>query len=156
MLDPETIFIVQPKTPEEVDAIADDIWSLVQLIPGQSEDYMEAIREFPHYIRLIYHLEQPVGYIKIGDSDGYDWLGKDSFDFAGAALPEYSRQGLTQLVAPKVIRQAFKNSKKIKMLARVSPDNQPARHAMNALGFRHIGKAGANLLYKLNRKDALA
>lgn len=155
-IDPARVTVIQPTTPDEVDAIADDIIALASLDPDYDDEYIDNIREFPHYLTIFYVDEQPAGIINIGDAEGYDHLGKDSLQFGGAVIPEYRETGLTQLVSPTTIRQAFLKSGKKKMLASLQPENTEARMALTALGFKHIGKRpDGRLLYKLDRKNAL-
>jgi RimJ/RimL family protein N-acetyltransferase len=156
-LDPSRISVIQPTTPEDIDDLAQDIMALYSLEPDHSPDFIDCIRDYPHYVTLFYIDNIPAGLIHIGDAQGYDHLGKDSLEFSGAVLPEYRETGLTQLVSPTTIRQAFLKSGKKKMLAKTDEFNQEARMALNALGFKHIGRdKDRNLLYKLDRKDALA
>lgn len=155
-LNPEDIFIVQPKTPEQVDAVADDINKLALLLPFYEPDFIEGgMREFPEAFTVIYHNDEPVAYIEINDSSSHD-LGKDSMEFGGCVLPEYRDKGLTQQVAPQIIRQAFSRTGKKKMLALVPKDNTEARFAIAALGFKYFGDLDGISRYKLNRTDALA
>ena len=155
-LDPSRVTVIQPETSEEVDAIADDLLSIYSLDPDYDPEWIDNIREFPQYLTIFYIDEQPAGYINIGDAEGYDYLGKDSLQFGGAVLEQYRDTGLTQLVSPTTIRQAFLKSGKKKMLADTHPDNKEARFALTALGFKHIGKRpNGKLLYKLDRKDVL-
>lgn len=154
--DPSRVTIIQPKTPEEVEVLADDIMALYNLDPNADPEFIDNIRDYPQYLSIFYIDDNPAGYINIGDADGYDYLGKDSLQFGGAVAPEYRDTGLTQLVSPTTIRQAFKKSGKRKMLADTDPENTEARFALTALGFKHIGKRpNGRLLYKLDRKDAL-
>jgi len=154
------LFIVQPQTPEEVDALMDDLKLLVSLMPNVDDDYFDGIREFPEYLTLIYHQEKPVAFIQIEDSRGYD-IGKDSLEFSGSVLPEYRDKGLTQTVSPTVIRQAFKRTGKRKMLAKIHPENTEAQAAIVALGFERVQPhpdlpLPEKVIYKLTRKSALA
>jgi len=152
----DEIFLIQPKSPEEVDAIAEDIHKLASLLPYYEPDFIEGgMREFPEAFTVIYHLDIPVAYIEINDSTSHD-LGKDSLEFGGSVLEMYRDRGLTQQVAPQVIRQAFKRTGKKKMLAFVPKDNKEARFAIAALGFKYFGDLDGISRYKLDRKDALA
>jgi RimJ/RimL family protein N-acetyltransferase len=154
--------IVQPKTPDEVDALIDDIREMVFLIPEASEwgeAFLETIQEYPRYVTLVYHDGQPVGFILITDSEGYD-LGKDTLEFWGSVIPEYRQQGLTLSISPMVIRQAFKRTGKRKMLAKIDPENKDAQMAITRLGFERIEPhpdlpPPDKLIYKLTRKAAL-
>lgn len=156
-LPPESIFLVQPRTPEEVDAIADDIHALASLLPFYEPDFLDGgMRDYPEAFTVIYHDDQPVAYIEINDAQSHN-LGKNSLEFGGSVLPEYRDKGLTQQVAPKVIRQAFKDRPKaIKMLANVPEDNHEARAAIVSLGFVHYGVHEGIARYKLTREKALA
>jgi RimJ/RimL family protein N-acetyltransferase len=155
-IDPARVTVIQPKTPEEVEVLADDILTLYNLDPNADPEFIDNIRDYPQYLSIFYIDDNPAGYINIGDADGYDYLGKDSLQFGGAVAPEYRDTGLTQLVSPTTIRQAFKKSGKRKMLADTDEENKEARMALAALGFKHIGKRpNGRLLYKLDRKDAL-
>ena len=163
MIPLEELFIVQPETPEEVDELADSFQALIALIPNSTEwgdDYMAVIRDYPQYLTLIYHHDKPIAYIQIEDNECYPNLGKDTLEFSGSGLPEYLQHGITQAIAPMVIRQAFKRTGKRKMLARIDPDNKPAQMAIAALGFKRIEPhpdlpPPTQLIYKLKRKDAL-
>lgn len=159
MIPLDELFIVQPETPEEVDELLPDLKLLISLMPEWTEEYFDGIREFPEYLTLIYHHDKPVAYIQIEDSRGYD-VGKDSLEFSGAGLPEYLEQGITQIIAPMVIRKAFRTSGKRKMLAKIDPQNKPAQMAIVALGFQRVElhpdlPPPDQYLYKLTRKNAL-
>src|ERR1044072_3842402 len=102
-ISPSDLFIIQPKSPEEVDALADDLMPLVRLLPQSVEwldSYIDNIRDYPHYLTLIYHEDRPVAFIQNEDNEGFDSLGKDSLEFSGAVLPEYRDKGLTMQVSP--------------------------------------------------------
>ncbi len=155
-ISPDRIAIIQPKTPEEVDSIADDLLAVYSLDPDYDPEWIDNIREFPQYLWLFYIDNEPAGYINIGDAEGYDYLGKDSLQFGGAVVEHYRDTGLTFLVSPLAIKQAFLRSGKKKMLADTHPDNKEAQAALAALGFRRIGnRPNGKLLYKLDRKDVL-
>ena len=59
-IDPSELFIVQPKTPEEVDAIADDIHSVANTLPTYKPDYLDAMREYPEVFTVAYHGDKPI------------------------------------------------------------------------------------------------
>lgn len=162
MIPLEELFIIQPETPEEVETLADDLKTLASLMPGFESwgDYVDAIKDYPHYLTLIYHHDKPVAYIQIEDSEGFPELGKDTLEFSGSGLPEYLKQGITQSIAPMVIRTAFKRTGKRKMLAKIDPGNKPAQMAIVALGFKRVEPhpdlpPPDKYIYKLSRKDAL-
>jgi RimJ/RimL family protein N-acetyltransferase len=155
-LSPDEIYLFQPQTPEQVDEVADDIHKLASLLPQYESDFLAGgMREFPEAFTLAYHNDEPVGYIEINNAESHD-LGKDSLEFGGSVLPEYRDKGLTLLVAPTVIREAFKRTGKSKMLANIPKNNQEAKHAIVALGFRFYGDKDGLSRYKLDRTDALA
>lgn len=164
MIPPEELFIIQPETPEQVDALADDLQALVSLIPGADTwgaDYMDAIKDYPHYLTIVYHHDKPIGYIQIEDNEGYPTLGKDSLEFSGSVIPEYRAEGITQAIAPMVIRKAFKTTGKRKMLAKIDPENKEAQMAIVALGFKRVEPhpdlpMPDKLIYKLTRQNALS
>lgn len=155
-LPPEELFIVQPKTPEEVDALAEDIHAMARLLPTYDPDFLDAgMREYPDVFTLVYHNDRPVAYIETRDSRSEE-VAKETLLFGGAVLPEYRDKGLTQTVSPAVIRNAFMRlSEKKKILAETEPDNAEARHALSALGFGFYGVHEGKARYKMTREAAI-
>lgn len=153
-LSPDEIIIIQPKTPEEVDALAEDIHTLASLLPTYEPDFLEGgMRDFPEAFTLVYHQDRPVAYIEINDATSHD-LGKRSLSFGGCVTQEYRKTGLTHMVAPIVIKNAFTRRKMAdKMLAFIDPENKEARMAICALGFRYFGDKDGEARYKLSRSD---
>lgn len=154
-LPPEELFIVQPKTPQGVDNLAEDIHTLARLLPTYEPDFLEAMREYPDVFTLVYHNDRPVGYIETRDSRSEE-VAKETLLFGGAVLPEYRDKGLTQTVSPAVIRNAFSRlPEKKKILAETESDNSEARHALSALGFVFYGIHEGKARYKMTREAAI-
>lgn len=146
------IEIVQPMTPAAVEELASDFMAVIKHLPNYDADYLETAKHFPECLTLVYAKGAPAGFIEIKDNQGWPHLGKDSLEFGGAVIPEFLDAGLTDQVAPLIIRQAFRRTGKKKMLASTHPDNKPARAALVRLGFRPIGKdTNKHLLYRLDR-----
>jgi RimJ/RimL family protein N-acetyltransferase len=149
------ITIALPNSDQGVENLREDIEYLAQYFPDTESDYVDAFKQFPQYLTLAYHNDEPIGMIVIKDSEGEE-VGKDSLTFGGCVVPKYRDRGITQQVAPAVIRRAFLSSHKRKMLADIHPDNTEAQMAISSLGFRRIGKTPEkNFLYILTRSEAL-
>lgn len=155
-INPSELFIVQPKTPEEVDAIADDIHSVASTLPTYKPDYLDAMRGYPEVFTVAYHGDKPIGLIEIRDSnsqcEGEPDIGPNTLVFGGFVDPDYRQYGITQMFAPVVIQGALRRTGKHKMLSFCSPDNREARFALAALGFRYFGDCGGYSRYKLETK----
>ena len=157
MIPLDDIFLIQPKSADEVKALQEDIKYLASMNPGYESGYEEAIADYPEYLTLIYHHDTPIAYIELTDYRGYEYLGKETLEFGGAVHPDYRKEMITQRIVPMVLRKALKVSGKKKILTRVDDSNKEAQKAVAALGFKRIGRShDKRILYKLDRNKALA
>lgn len=149
------ISIVQPRTPEEVDAVAADILQVARYFPTFEPDYLDYMRDFPGQMTLIYVGDEPAGYIEIRDCRSFQRLGTGALEFGGAVVPAHRDKLLTAKVAPVAIRLAFLRTGAKTMLAATQLDNKPARHALAGLGFALKRTDAKKAHYALTRGQAL-
>lgn len=158
-LSPEDIYIVTPKSADEVEALRDDIELLMSYYPLVEDDIIDFIKQHPRSITVIYVNDQPAALMHFYGKEDADFIGKYAVEMHGMVKPEYEHLGIVQQVCPAVIQNLFETTDKKKILARIPLDHKAAQRCVAELGFERIEgaeeeKAGW-LLYRLMKRDFL-